>query len=520
MPTISLYFFVVLLVLFTQDTEAQVDSSAGTYSCYPCGRAKCGFKDGGSSSLLIEPPPDGSTRNFQALTCKEFQHEADLRRVDPEMCSYFSQVTRSSSNPCECMERRIPFRTETANDICIDPNQPQACNLCGHGKIIGDPEKVLPAPYKATCANFYDLQQENLATNQGGFSDGFCNDLKALFLENDRCKCREPAAVAQVTQCLLQLDFGSECNPNLEPPDDVDQCCIGTCQWLNRYQKHLCTTQPGDPRPDNQTAPSTTPTTSPSTAPSLLSEFSSVSLSPLKTPSIPKSQSKSLSPSFSPSPFPSLSTSSSPSLAPMITPLSNPSNSSNIEIIDQAPQLSSESSNEAVELGGFRLSEFPSVSSSPLKTPSIPKSHSKSLSPSFSPSPFPSLSISSSPILAPIIIPSSNSSNSPTIEVADQDSQYTTEGSIEVVETTGVQLSEFPSISLSTLNTPSVSKSPTESLLPSLLVSSPSLSPSLAPMIIPSSKPSNSPAIYVVDQNQQSPSKSSNVILESGGLKW
>mmetsp|Transcript_22196 Transcript_22196/g.24551 ORF Transcript_22196/g.24551 Transcript_22196/m.24551 type:complete len:482 (+) Transcript_22196:95-1540(+) len=435
MPTISLYFFVVLLVLFTQDTEAQVDSSAGTYSCYPCGRAKCGFKDGGSSSLLIEPPPDGSTRNFQALTCKEFQHEADLRRVDPEMCSYFSQVTRSSSNPCECMERRIPFRTETANDICIDPNQPQACNLCGHGKIIGDPEKVLPAPYKATCANFYDLQQENLATNQGGFSDGFCNDLKALFLENDRCKCREPAAVAQVTQCLLQLDFGSECNPNLEPPDDVDQCCIGTCQWLNRYQKHLCTTQPGDPRPDNQTAPSTTPTTSPSTAPSLLSEFSSVSLSPLKTPSIPKSQSKSLSPSFSPSPFPSLS-------------------------------------------------------------------------------------ISSSPILAPIIIPSSNSSNSPTIEVADQDSQYTTEGSIEVVETTGVQLSEFPSISLSTLNTPSVSKSPTESLLPSLLVSSPSLSPSLAPMIIPSSKPSNSPAIYVVDQNQQSPSKSSNVILESGGLKW
>mmetsp|Transcript_25869 Transcript_25869/g.29592 ORF Transcript_25869/g.29592 Transcript_25869/m.29592 type:complete len:279 (-) Transcript_25869:100-936(-) len=211
------------------------------------------------------------------MTCQEIQLEADRRQMDPEMCSYYSQVTLSSNDPCNCKRRTRPFQESSTGQDCVDPNLPQPCKLCGNGKIIGDPEKTLPSPYRSSCVSFYDLQEEILADGQGGFSAGFCRDLQGLF--SNHCQCVSPGT--PVTPCLAQLDFDAQCNPSASD----DQCCIGGCRYLDIYQKYLCTTNAGDPAPPSSPSPTRGPTLRPTSPPTALpTEDESFNAAPPKFP--------------------------------------------------------------------------------------------------------------------------------------------------------------------------------------------------------------------------------------------
>jgi len=246
----------VLLSLFSLGALAQIDSSQGSYSCYPCEFQKCGFENGGSE-LLINPSDrfgHVASREFEPMTCRDIQLKADKRQMDPEECAYYRQMTGSSSNPCECQARHRAFESATTGAVCRDPNQAGSCELCGNGKIIGDPDKHLPSPYYATCKGFDDEQLSNMSDGQGGFSDNYCKKLQQQFTQNDRCKCVTPGT--QVTQCVPQLDLDNQCDPSSNQGDD--QCCIGKCEWLETYRSFLCTTMPGDVPP-----PSKSPTNAP-----------------------------------------------------------------------------------------------------------------------------------------------------------------------------------------------------------------------------------------------------------------
>jgi len=267
------FLILMLLSLFLWESWAnEVDPSQGSYSCYPCGRAQCGFKDGGSE-LSIDPSQqfgEQANRNFEPLTCRQIQQKADAREMDPEMCSYYSQVTRSSSDLCECRGRDFVGVTATTNESCRDPNQPQPCRLCGYGKVIGDPEMHLPPPYYNKCVSFYDLQEENMADGQGGYSNYMCTNLQNAFKKDDTCKCRTPDTA--VSQCLQQMDFDHQCDP-VKVSSGEDRCCLGECNYLERYRKYLCTTLPADPAPPSKspTLPPITPSKSPTLAPITLS---------------------------------------------------------------------------------------------------------------------------------------------------------------------------------------------------------------------------------------------------------
>jgi len=256
----SILLLTSMLLSVTKTINAQgIDASLGTFSCYPCGRAFCGFAGGGDDDINIDPRPQFgyvASRNFESMTCKEIQLTADRREMDPEMCSYYSQLTLSSADPCDCRRRRTIGSETSTPDKCINPNQQRPCNLCGTGKVIGDPEKFFRSDdgFGGTCENFFNTQEENLAENQGGFSTDLCSDLQGLF--GQHCQCVTPADFTTVTRCVSQMDPSSPCDPSL--PDN--QCCVGKCKYLSLYNKHLCTTLKSSPTSPPTRFPTNSPT--------------------------------------------------------------------------------------------------------------------------------------------------------------------------------------------------------------------------------------------------------------------
>mmetsp|Transcript_697 Transcript_697/g.974 ORF Transcript_697/g.974 Transcript_697/m.974 type:complete len:519 (-) Transcript_697:179-1735(-) len=224
--------------LITRAT-AEVDVGAGTYSCYPCGRQLCGFKNGGSD-YVVDPVrlgfANGIARDIEPMTCRELQYEADLRRVDPEICSAMSSVTRGPDDPCECKKRTRAFQTSDTNESCVDPAQPGECNLCGRNKVIGDPERIIPDPmFPVSCANLYDSQRENIQNGNGGYSGQICSDLQVLF--GRHCQCVEPSDLSTVKTCIPQEDIHGEiCEKDKD-------CCVGHCRYIHAWKSHglVCT---------------------------------------------------------------------------------------------------------------------------------------------------------------------------------------------------------------------------------------------------------------------------------------
>eukprot|EP00547_Thalassionema_nitzschioides_P009790 CAMPEP_0194228308 /NCGR_PEP_ID=MMETSP0156-20130528/43301_1 /TAXON_ID=33649 /ORGANISM="Thalassionema nitzschioides, Strain L26-B" /LENGTH=493 /DNA_ID=CAMNT_0038960819 /DNA_START=124 /DNA_END=1603 /DNA_ORIENTATION=+ len=219
--------------------SAQVDVSAGSYSCYPCGRALCGFADGGGNTL-IDPIGQGFgqhvLRDIKPLTCNEIQRKADNRELDQEECSLFSSVTRGPDDPCRCEERLQAFTTYTTGNDCVDPAQPSECNLCGRNKVIGDPERIIPDPmFPVSCANLYDSQRENIQNGNGGYSGQICSDLQVLF--GRHCQCVEPSDLSTVKTCIPQEDIHGEiCEKDKD-------CCVGHCRYIHAWKSHglVCT---------------------------------------------------------------------------------------------------------------------------------------------------------------------------------------------------------------------------------------------------------------------------------------
>jgi len=257
--TINMLSLISILLIIGR-ASAQVDAGGGTFSCYPCGRALCGFASGGSNNVVIDPsnqfgdPPRAPDSDFEPLTCREIQTLADRRELVPDRCSWYQQITASTSDPCNCQQRTAIQSETSTGQSCVNPNQPQPCQLCGSGKVIGDPERVISEGlYRDTCISFYDLQEEILAEGQGGFSNTLCNDLQGDFGRN--CQCVRPGT--PVTQCLAQLDLDAKCDPDNSAPNNG--CCIGSCQFLSQYNAHLCTTQSGDPAPPTRVPNPPTP---------------------------------------------------------------------------------------------------------------------------------------------------------------------------------------------------------------------------------------------------------------------
>lgn len=237
------FLCLIFVVTMCMQTNADVDVSAGSYSCFPCGRLMCGMKDGGSN-LLISPPQMNAARQFEPRTCKEIQTLADARQLDPEECSFYTQVTMAHDDPCECMKRYHPFdSTSTTSQMCVDPALSPACNLCGAGKEIGDPERFMPAStgYPLTCISLYDEQVESLDSGMGGF--GFlCTDMQSAIRQH--CQCVTPGTC--VDHCILQDDVeGYECT-------DDSQCCSGTCKYIHGFQRFVCTHRESDGPPPNR----------------------------------------------------------------------------------------------------------------------------------------------------------------------------------------------------------------------------------------------------------------------------
>eukprot|EP00548_Thalassiothrix_antarctica_P010929 CAMPEP_0194159124 /NCGR_PEP_ID=MMETSP0152-20130528/77654_1 /TAXON_ID=1049557 /ORGANISM="Thalassiothrix antarctica, Strain L6-D1" /LENGTH=353 /DNA_ID=CAMNT_0038868651 /DNA_START=633 /DNA_END=1694 /DNA_ORIENTATION=+ len=153
------------------------------------------------------------------------QQESTIRKLfenDYMEDGYFE--TDADSNQLEVTSRRNPRP------------RPQ-CQLCPYKEEIGDPEKFFTSSYgnhfRGTCKDFYDTQEENMAKpGQGGYSRNLCGALKSDYKKH--CKCVPKGTV--VTKCKEQLK--DTCDPN----QSDDQCCIGSCQYVNRYKRNLCTT--------------------------------------------------------------------------------------------------------------------------------------------------------------------------------------------------------------------------------------------------------------------------------------
>lgn len=227
------------LIVSLSLVQADVDVSAGTYSCYPCGRQMCGFADGGDNTL-IDPIALGfglnAKRDVPPLTCEEIQQQADRRQLDPEICSIYSAVTRGPDDPCQCEQRTTPFQESSNGNACIDPAQPSECNLCGNNKVIGDPEKVLPDPmYPVSCSSIFDSQRENIMEGNGGYSGQICSNLQVLF--GKHCQCVLPGQLSSVNTCIPQEDIhGRVCESD-------DECCVGYCRYIHQWRTHgkVCT---------------------------------------------------------------------------------------------------------------------------------------------------------------------------------------------------------------------------------------------------------------------------------------
>mmetsp|Transcript_7740 Transcript_7740/g.11825 ORF Transcript_7740/g.11825 Transcript_7740/m.11825 type:complete len:300 (+) Transcript_7740:201-1100(+) len=235
--------------------KAQVDVSAGTYSCYPCGRQLCGFANGGNRNTVIDPIAQGFGQNIQRdvppLTCQEIQRLADQRQLDPELCSIYSAVTRGPDDPCQCQQRRTAFQESSTGKDCIRPAQSSECNLCGNKqKVIGDPERVLPdAMFPVSCSSLFDSQRENILSGGGGYSGRMCSDLQVLF--GQHCQCVWPNQLSLVNTCIPQEDIhGRVCQSD-------DECCVGYCRYIHQWRTHgkVCTHRPEDSIPNGWTNP-------------------------------------------------------------------------------------------------------------------------------------------------------------------------------------------------------------------------------------------------------------------------
>mmetsp|Transcript_31816 Transcript_31816/g.46917 ORF Transcript_31816/g.46917 Transcript_31816/m.46917 type:complete len:273 (+) Transcript_31816:45-863(+) len=237
------------LIISLPLVKAAVDASAGTYSCYPCGRQMCGFANGGDSTL-IDPVSLGfgqnAKREVPPLTCRDIQQIADERQLDPELCSIYSAVTRGSDDPCQCEQRTAPFQESSTGDACINPAQPSECKLCGNYKVIGDPEKILPDPmFPVSCGSLFDSQRENIIDGNGGYSGQMCSDLQVLF--GKHCQCVLPGELSSVNTCIPQEDIhGRVCESD-------DECCVGHCRYIHHWRTHgkVCTFRPEDASSSN-----------------------------------------------------------------------------------------------------------------------------------------------------------------------------------------------------------------------------------------------------------------------------
>eukprot|EP00547_Thalassionema_nitzschioides_P008113 CAMPEP_0194227480 /NCGR_PEP_ID=MMETSP0156-20130528/42878_1 /TAXON_ID=33649 /ORGANISM="Thalassionema nitzschioides, Strain L26-B" /LENGTH=484 /DNA_ID=CAMNT_0038959963 /DNA_START=328 /DNA_END=1781 /DNA_ORIENTATION=- len=171
------------------------------------------------------------------MTCRELQYEADLRRVDPEICSAMSSVTRGPDDPCECKKRTRAFQTSDTNESCVDPAQPGECNLCGRNKVIGDPEKILKSSmFPVSCQSIFDSQRENMRDGNGGYSGSICSDLQVLF--GRHCQCVAPEQLSTVETCIPQEDIHGP-----RPCNKDDDCCTGHCRYIHSWKNHgkVCT---------------------------------------------------------------------------------------------------------------------------------------------------------------------------------------------------------------------------------------------------------------------------------------
>lgn len=260
--------FISLVALFWAfssmvSAQYEVDPSLGSYSCYPCGRQLCGFADGGSEDVIVDTSGIPNNNRAPPRSCKEIQYLADMRALDPEVCSIYSQITLSSSDPCDCRRRTSAFEETSTDDDCPNPNQPQPCALCGNGKIIGDPEKIIDHPvYPVSCVSIFDSQNDNVAAGNGGYPGALCRDFQHIFSQN--CQCVRPGTA--VTQCIQQETLDQPC----DPLQDSDQCCTGSCRYVKAFRLHVCTHRAGDPAPPMEAPverPFLFPTPSPTIAP-------------------------------------------------------------------------------------------------------------------------------------------------------------------------------------------------------------------------------------------------------------
>lgn len=227
----------LLIISLMSNISAAVDVSAGTFSCDPCGHRLCGFADGGSDHI-IDPISEGFgldiAREVEPLSCQEIQSRADSKTLDPELCTVYLSVTLGSDDPCQCEKRLQAFTTFTTGDKCQRHNQQEECQLCPEGKVIGDPEKILPNPvFPVSCENLYQSQQDNLNNGEGGYPDSICRDLKDLF--GRHCQCVDFGQ--EVQQCILQEDIrGHPCSTDSD-------CCVGYCRYIHDWKSFgkVCT---------------------------------------------------------------------------------------------------------------------------------------------------------------------------------------------------------------------------------------------------------------------------------------
>jgi len=139
------------------------------------------------------------------------------------------------------------FETDADNnqlDVTTRRNPPPRCYLCPFGEEIGDPNKFFISSYnnffRGTCKGIYDDQEENMGKpGQGGYLRDKCRALKSDY--KTHCNCVQKGTADDVTKCKEQLK--DICDPN----QSDDQCCIGSCRYVNRFRRNLCTTTTEQP---------------------------------------------------------------------------------------------------------------------------------------------------------------------------------------------------------------------------------------------------------------------------------
>jgi len=144
-------------------------------------------------------------------------------------------------------------------------DQQQPCELCGQGKIIGDPEKILSDPrYPDSCISMFDSLHKIIEDDRFTFSEEMCGDFQEIF-EQD-CQCVVPGT--SVNQCIPHENIDYRCDPTKSD----DQCCAGGCKYINMYERYLCTKRPADPVPPTL-SPSFTPSPTVTPVPTAISTF-------------------------------------------------------------------------------------------------------------------------------------------------------------------------------------------------------------------------------------------------------